>query len=285
MADVQAGAVRPETEAKWGNFVRGNLRTGADPAVLRKYLLEQQVPVSEARALMGDAWEGRVPDGVADHYRIANCRLTRMAKTHPHIRQVATPKAQVFTWENFLPAQACANVIALIETELRKSTTTDDFADPKIRTSSSSDIGRMGSALVMKIDEMMAEGLGIHWSYADITQAQRYEPTQEYKAHYDYFEPGTREYRVHCEERGQRTWTFMVYLNDVEEGGDTRFRRLEKSFRPRQGMAVIWNNLNPDGSVNPNTIHHGTKVREGRKYIITKWFRERGWGPMFLPER
>jgi prolyl 4-hydroxylase len=33
--------------------------------------------------------------------------------------------------------------------------------------------------------------------------------------------------------------------------------------------------------VNRNTIHHGMKVRSGTKYIITKWFRERGFGPMF----
>lgn len=76
----------------------------------------------------------------------------------------------------------------------------------------------------------------------------------------------------------------MIYLNDVEEGGGTRFRRLEKTITPEKGKAVIWNNLNSDGSVNPYTIHHGMKVRKGSKYVITKWFRERGWGPMFPPE-
>ena len=47
-------------------------------------------------------------------------------------------------------------------------------------------------------------------------------------------------------------------------------------------MALIWNNLNKDGSVNPNTIHQGHAVRLGQKLIITKWFRSRGQGPMFI---
>jgi prolyl 4-hydroxylase len=76
----------------------------------------------------------------------------------------------------------------------------------------------------------------------------------------------------------------MIYLNDVEEGGGTRFRRLEKTIMPEKGKAVVWNNLNSDGSVNPYTIHHGMKVRAGVKYVITKWFRERGWGDMFPAE-
>jgi prolyl 4-hydroxylase len=44
---------------------------------------------------------------------------------------------------------------------------------------------------------------------------------------------------------------------------------------------VIWNNLRPDGTVNPDTLHAGMPVLAGHKIIITKWFRERGSGPMF----
>ena len=73
---------------------------------------------------------------------------------------------------------------------------------------------------------------------------------------------------------GQRTWTFMVYLNNVEEGGETFFRHFDRKFVPSQGTAVVWNNLYPDGSPNPFTIHEALPVIKGNKWVITKWFCE-----------
>ena len=76
---------------------------------------------------------------------------------------------------------------------------------------------------------------------------------------------------------GQRTWTAMVYLNDVEEGGATWFPRAGIRVSPRRGLLLAWNNMNPDGSPNPATLHEGMAVVSGVKYIVTKWFREATW--------
>ena len=269
------------SDAHWAHYAGLQLRGGVTAERTRQELARRGLEEARIAKVMGPAYHGSTPPELVDHAAIAAAPLTRRPETNPNVRRVATPKAQIYTWENLLSPEACNGVIGLIEKRLRASTTVDAFADPKIRTSESADLGLMGEAFIYKIDELIADALGIHWSYSDSTQAQKYSPGQEYKAHYDFFEPDTRDYQVHCQDRGQRTWTFMVYLNDVEAGGGTRFRRIEKTFMPKQGMAVIWNNLNPDGSVNRNTIHHGMKVRSGTKYIITKWFRERGFGPMF----
>jgi prolyl 4-hydroxylase len=53
---------------------------------------------------------------------------------------------------------------------------------------------------------------------------------------------------------------------------------------PKKGRALIWNNLNPDGTPNPATFHSGERVTSGHKIIVTKWFRERGHRPMFYEE-
>ena len=66
----------------------------------------------------------------------------------------------------------------------------------------------------------------------------------------------------------------MIYLNNVLEGGETEFPKLNKVFSPVQGKALIWNNLNEDGSPNENTIHQAHPVKKGSKTIITKWFRQ-----------
>jgi prolyl 4-hydroxylase len=70
----------------------------------------------------------------------------------------------------------------------------------------------------------------------------------------------------------------MIYLNEPKAGGATRFKRIDKTVQPEAGKLLAWNNLLPDGRVNPDTLHHGMKVRAGTKYIITKWFREKPWG-------
>jgi prolyl 4-hydroxylase len=76
---------------------------------------------------------------------------------------------------------------------------------------------------------------------------------------------------------GQRTWTAMIFLNDVEEGGATWFPLAGIRVKPKRGLLLAWNNMNPDGSPNVNTLHEGMAVQQGVKYIITKWFREGAW--------
>ena len=65
------------------------------------------------------------------------------------------------------------------------------------------------------------------------------------------------------------------------EGGGTRFTSLNHTFQPKAGLAVLWNNLRPDGTGNPATMHSGEPVTKGHKVIITKWFRAIGDGPVY----
>jgi prolyl 4-hydroxylase len=65
------------------------------------------------------------------------------------------------------------------------------------------------------------------------------------------------------------------------EGGATRFVKHDLAVSPKAGMALLWNNLLPDGSPNHETMHCGEPVTSGYKVIITKWFRILGDGPQF----
>jgi hypothetical protein len=90
--------------------------------------------------------------------------------------------------------------------------------------------------------------------------------------------PSGVDYQRYCGVAGNRTWTVMIYLNEPEAGGATRFKAIDKIVQPETGKLLAWNNRRPDGSLNPATIHQGMKVRSGVKYVITKWFREKPWG-------
>ena len=63
-------------------------------------------------------------------------------------------------------------------------------------------------------------------TFSEPIQAQYYQVGQQFKAHTDYFDPGTNTSDVNL--KGNRTWTFMIYLNNVEVGGETYFPNINK---------------------------------------------------------
>ena len=124
------------------------------------------------------------------------------------------------------------------------------------------------------MDRKFSELLGIPPDRGELLQGQRYAPGQEFRPHTDTFNPGGFDFYVHTADRGQRTWTAMVYLNEPEDGGATRFKTIGKTIQPETGKLLTWNNLLPDGQPNEATLHQGMKVRRGTKYVLTKWFRQ-----------
>lgn len=205
----------------------------------------------------------------------------RLAATSA-MQRVPTNKAAIFQRRRFVPADLAANLIALIDEGRRPSTIADDNGDPYFRTSETCDLDA-GLPAVQAVEALLTALSGIDPVFGEPLQGQRYAEGQEFKAHTDYFTPGGRDFQTFCALSGNRTWTFMIYLNDVAAGGATRFKLLDKTFQPEAGKLLCWNNRLPDGpggapgSVNPATLHHGMKVRKGVKYVITKWYREKPW--------
>lgn len=193
------------------------------------------------------------------------------------MQRVPTPRLELFVLRNFLEPAACEALIALIERDRQPSTIADDNGDRYFRTSETCHFDPFAEC-VRDLDEKLASLSGIDPAYAEPLQGQRYAPGQEFKPHTDYFDPQGVDFDRFCRIAGQRTWTFMIYLNPVEAGGATRFKVIDKTIQPERGKLLAWNNRRSDGSVNPATLHHGMKVRAGTKYVITRWYRERPWG-------
>jgi|TARA_R110002012_G_scaffold285727_1_gene476946 hypothetical protein len=61
-----------------------------------------------------------------------------------------------------------------------------------------------------------------------------------------------------------RAFVFSIYLNDVEEGGETEFLHFSKRVKPKKGRIVIWPAAFP-------YIHRGNPPLSGEKYILTSW--------------
>src|SRR3546814_17559977 len=110
--------------------------------------------------------------------------------------------------------------------------------------------------------------LGIDPAYGEPIQGQRYAVGQEFKPHTDYFDPKGSDFATYCATAGNRSWTLMVYLNQPEAGGATRFIKIGKTIQPEPGKLLAWNNRISPGHYNPATLHHGLKVRAGVNYKI-----------------
>ena len=187
------------------------------------------------------------------------------------------PKLELFQLRGFLPPDLCTDLIELIDANRRPSTIADPNGDHYFRTSETCDLDPNEPA-VRDLEARLLALSGIDPAHGEPVQGQRYAVGQEFKAHTDYFEPDGIDFERYCSVAGQRTWTFMIYLNEVEAGGGTRFSIPKKIVQPETGKLLAWNNRRPDGRPNPNTLHHGMKVRKGVKYVITKWYRELPWG-------
>ncbi len=61
-----------------------------------------------------------------------------------------------------------------------------------------------------------------------------------------------------------RAFVFSIYLNDVEEGGETEFLHFSRRVKPKKGRIVIW----PAGFP---YLHRGNPPLSGEKYILTSW--------------
>src|SRR3990167_5630856 len=137
----------------------------------------------------------------------------RLAAVHG-IRRAPTPKLQQFMLSGFLDAETCAALIAQIDRDVRPSTIADPNGDEAFRTSTTCDLDHR-DPLVIAVNNRLHDLTGIPLAFGEPMQGQRYDVGQEFKAHTDYFDPGGIDFDRYCSVAGQRTWTFMVYLNAV----------------------------------------------------------------------
>lgn len=127
-------------------------------------------------------------------------------------------------------------------------------------------------------------------------QVLRYKHGEKYEPHYDYFTDNVNTVRG-----GHRYATVLLYLTDVPEGGETVFPLAEEpndakdatlsecaqkgiAVRPRKGDALLFFNLNPDGTTDSVSLHGGCPVIKGEKWSATKWIRVASFDKVHHPQ-
>ncbi|KAJ0236611.1 prolyl 4-hydroxylase 10 [Hirschfeldia incana] len=199
------------------------------------------------------------------------------------------PRASIY--HNFLTKEECKYLIELAKPHMEKSTVVDQktgkSTDSRVRTSSGTFLPRGRDKIIRQIEKRISDFTFIPVEHGEGLQVLHYEIGQKYEPHYDYFmdEYNTRN-------GGQRIATVLMYLSDVEEGGETVFPSAKGNFsavpwwnelsecgkrglsvKPKMGDALLFWSMTPDATLDPSSLHGGCAVIKGNKWSSTKWLR------------
>ncbi|KAI8027095.1 putative prolyl 4-hydroxylase 9 [Camellia lanceoleosa] len=212
--------------------------------------------------------------------------------------RVASIPFQVLSWEpralyfpNFATAEQCQSIIEMARLKLKPSTLAlrkgETAENTKgVRTSSGTFISASEdrTGVLAAVEQKIARATMIPRSHGEAFNILRYEIGQRYVSHYDAFNP--TEYGP---QKSQRMASFLLYLSDVEEGGETMFpfengsnmgvgydyeKCIGLKVKPRQGDGLLFYSLFPNGTIDKTSLHGSCPVIKGEKWVATKWIRD-----------
>ncbi|WP_169542546.1 prolyl hydroxylase family protein [Sphingomonas baiyangensis] len=169
---------------------------------------------------------------------------------------------------------AARHVIARAEPRLQPSFVVDPASGQRrphpVRTSLGTNFAPSEEdAVLHALHRRIADATGTPIDAGEPLHVLAYAPGQEYRPHLDTL-PGVA---------NQRAVTAIVYLNADFEGGATRFGKLGLDVAPEAGSALLFRSLDAEGRADPRTEHAGLAVTAGRKWIATRWIRQRRCHP------
>ncbi|WP_340371584.1 2OG-Fe(II) oxygenase [Peribacillus sp. FSL E2-0218] len=167
---------------------------------------------------------------------------------------------------NVLSDGECDELIRLSKDKLHRSKIGNAREVNEMRTSSSMFFQENENDTIAKIEKRISTIMNIPREHGDGIQILKYTPGQEYKAHFDFF--------TSKETKNNRISTLVMYLNDVEHGGETFFPKLNLSISPHKGMAVYFEYFYNDHELNERTLHGGAPVIADEKWVATQWMRK-----------
>ena len=139
------------------------------------------------------------------------------------------------------------------------------------RTNSEADFQFDASDIVLSlIRDRIAHATAVPVEHFEVAKLLHYNPGEAFTRHSDFFLPWMSE---ELEPRGQRVATFLIYLNDDYEGGETEFLEVGFKFKGRKGDALLFINVDQEGAGDPKSLHAGQPTTKGEKWVFSQWIR------------
>ena len=185
---------------------------------------------------------------------------------------------KIYEYPNFLSDIECDKIIELSKKGVKRSTVITDESKEivsNVRTSSNTFLNNKMDPVLNDINNKIQSLTGIKSKKYEDLQIVNYKPEQLYEAHWDACDPFHDKRCINDTKRGGlRFATFIIYLNDDFEEGETEFPLVNKKVKPEKGKAVLFFNLNDDLlKRKENSKHAGLPPKNGEKWMCNKWIR------------
>jgi prolyl 4-hydroxylase len=191
--------------------------------------------------------------------------------------QVVNDAPRIEVSDGFLDARVCAWLIERAAPLQRGSYVYDpktgQGARNQARTNSvaSFKLSDLDLPLIL-IRHRIANTIDAPVEHFERTSVFRYLAGQTFADHADYI---STSFSAEIRQRGQRPITFLIYLNDAFEGGETHFLRVNKKFRGGVGDALFWRNIDESGAPDESTQHAGLPPTSGEKWLLSQFIRDK----------
>ncbi|WGL16865.1 2OG-Fe(II) oxygenase [Microbulbifer bruguierae] len=271
-------------------WIRDAVKAGQQPSVMVEALLRAGYQPSISRAVKqciadfggsGDP-DCRLPRAQADsgqRFRLFEPQTNNIPVDTQRVEVLLSLRSpNLILFGNLLSASECNALIELSRPQLKPSRVVNSdngaFDLGEARTSYGACFQRAECPLIAAIENRIARLLGVSARRGEPLQILHYERGAQYRPHYDFFSPERAGHREVLSHGGQRVGTLIMYLNDVVAGGATVFPKLALEILPKKGCGLFFSYANERGELDYQTLHGGSPVGEGEKWIATKWLRQ-----------
>ncbi|XVE82890.1 hypothetical protein DITRI_Ditri16bG0042000 [Diplodiscus trichospermus] len=204
--------------------------------------------------------------------------------------QVLSWRPRALYFPDFATPEQCQQIINMAKPKLKPSTVLLSKGQTEQPNDVRTSMGMFISAdedetgILGAIEEKIAKATKLPRNHYEAFNVLRYGEGQKYESHYDAFDP-----ERYGPQKSQRVATFLLYLSEVEGGGETAFpfvkglnmdgnydfkKCIGLKVKPRQGDGILFYSLFPNNSIDPASAHGGCAVIKGEKWVATKWIRD-----------
>ena len=143
------------------------------------------------------------------------------------------------------------------------------------RTSQHAALDQWSDPLLTGIVERLSNIVRLPPENSEPVKVIRYQGDEKFDVHYDAFTGFSVGVHEALAEGGQRLFTTLCYLNDVDQGGETLFPDLQLAVRPRLGRVLVWGNtMQGTDDPHPHSRHAGLPAEGGEKWVLSVWWRQ-----------
>jgi prolyl 4-hydroxylase len=180
-------------------------------------------------------------------------------------------------YNNALSKEECLYIQCLGAPNLEPSIVVDDNGKSHLSAERSSHdfyfLPEFEQVYLNILQRKMAKAAKLPIANSEQLTMLRYLPGQEFRMHRDNL-PSNHFISIENGGSGQRSRTVIAYLEAPISGGKTHFPLLSLELTPEQGQIICFDNLLDDGKLCAASLHAGTPVKQGVKWICTLWMRQ-----------